>query len=405
MPKFWACSANKEKFQSFVISHVLDLARKIKISIIFSGTVVENVSKPALHLNELGNVQQIDQLNFKYEEADLRIIPHIGWDITMFSRSRVTVVSEDTDVLVLLLHYFEKFHSLGLQNLFLQLGKGEKRRMLPVHIMFERLGKDFCQEILSAHLATGSDHLSKVGSKRCALTADPEKSLCNFGKTAILDEDQLKVAEEYLVNVLSSSNGVKTFDELRVQVHKKTGSALGLPPTSYSIRNGHIRRWWYLLKESSNLLTPEHERCLQNMNAASNILLYYFVSIKSLLSTTLSLMHLNTVGKIRRATFMPTSNFTSFLMNFATLADVKLDAKLNIVLVLKRRGQNVQTFAFALIAKTNEHTHEIMILFILSLIATMFYYIFYFDATYFKKLFQFSSVWHFRALNLSKKIT
>ena len=61
---------------------------------------------------------------------------------------------------------------------------------------------------------------------------------------------------------------------------------------------------------------------------------------------------------------MPTSNFTSFLMNFATLADVKLDAKLNIVLVLKRRGQNVQTFAFALIAKTNEHTYEVMILFI-----------------------------------------
>ena len=56
---------------------------------------------------------------------------------------------------------------------------------------------------------------------------------------------------------------------------------------------------------------------------------------------------------------MPTSKFTSFLMNFATLADVKLDAKLNIVLVLKRRGQNVQTFAFALIAKTNEHTYEL----------------------------------------------
>ena len=41
MPNFWVCSANKEKFQSFVTSHVLDFARKIKISIIFSGTVVE----------------------------------------------------------------------------------------------------------------------------------------------------------------------------------------------------------------------------------------------------------------------------------------------------------------------------------------------------------------------------
>ena len=178
----------------------------------------------------------------------------------MFSRPRVTVISEDTDVLVLLLHYFEKFHSLGLQNLFLQLGKGEKRRMLPVHIMFERFGKDFSQEILSAHLATGSDHLSKVGSKRCAL----RKVFAVFGKTATLDEEQLKVAEEYLVNVLSASNGVKTFDELRVQVHKKTGSAL------------------------------------------------------------------------------------------ATLADVKLGAKLNIVFVLKWTVPNAQTFVLALIAKINK---------------------------------------------------
>ena len=105
---------------------------------------------------------------------------------------------------VAVIYYFEKFHSLGLQNLFLQLGRGEKRRLLPVHIMFERFGKDFCQEILSAHLATGSDHLSKVGSKRCALTADPEKSLRRFGKSVTLDEEQLKVAEEYLVNVLSA---------------------------------------------------------------------------------------------------------------------------------------------------------------------------------------------------------
>ena len=44
MLKFWACSANKEKFQSFVTSDVLDLARKVNKSIIFSGTVVENVS-------------------------------------------------------------------------------------------------------------------------------------------------------------------------------------------------------------------------------------------------------------------------------------------------------------------------------------------------------------------------
>ena len=65
------------------------------------------------------------------------------------------------------------------------------------------------------------------------------------------------------------------------------------------------------MKKSSNLLTPEHERC------PLNALEYGWED-----------------------------------------QEVKLDAKLNIVLVLKRRGQNVQTFAFALIVKTNEHTYD-----------------------------------------------
>ena len=67
------------------------------------------------------------------------------------------LISEDTYVLVI--------HSLGLQNLFFQLRKGEKRMMLSVHIMFEKFRKDFCREILSANIATGWYHLSKVGSK------------------------------------------------------------------------------------------------------------------------------------------------------------------------------------------------------------------------------------------------
>ena len=62
------------------------------------------------------------------------------------------------------------------------------------------------------------------------------------------------MAIENLVDVLLAANGVETFDELRVQVHKRTGSALDLPPTSDSIRNGHIRSSWYLLKEGFALL-------------------------------------------------------------------------------------------------------------------------------------------------------
>ena len=83
-------------------------------------------------------------------------------------------------------------------------------------------------------------HLSKVESKRCCLTAEPERRLHSSGKTATSDEEQIKVAEEYLVDVLLPAIGVQTFDELRVQVHKRRSELVLLLiklPTSYSIRN------------------------------------------------------------------------------------------------------------------------------------------------------------------------
>ena len=61
------------------------------VDVIRSGTDVDNCYKSTLHLNELGNEQLFDELKLKYEEADLRIIPRIGWAITMFSRYRVKV--------------------------------------------------------------------------------------------------------------------------------------------------------------------------------------------------------------------------------------------------------------------------------------------------------------------------
>ena len=66
-----------------------------------------------------------------------------------------SLCSEDTDSSVAVALLRKKIHSLGLQNLFLQLGKGKKRRMFPVQIIFEKFKKDLCREILCAHNATG----------------------------------------------------------------------------------------------------------------------------------------------------------------------------------------------------------------------------------------------------------
>ena len=40
---------------------------------------------------------------------------------------------------------------------------------------------------------------------------------------------------------------------------EKKESIFDLPPTSYSIVQGHIPRWFYIVKELSNLLNPDYE--------------------------------------------------------------------------------------------------------------------------------------------------
>ena len=123
-------------------------------------------------------------------------------------------------------------------------------------MIYSKLGIDFCKSLLKAHIGTGCDYLSKVGTKLSAMRANPELTLANFGDSSILNEQQTQIAEQYLVNVVSSNTGnSKTFDELRVKSWKNNNSVFTLPPTSYSIRMGHIPRWWYLYKVCSNLPT------------------------------------------------------------------------------------------------------------------------------------------------------
>ena len=63
-------------------------------------------------------------------------------------------------------------------------------------------------------------------------------------------------AEEYLVKVYDTHTDIEIFDELRIKVWTVTNSVYNLPPTMFSIRNGHIRRWWFLYKHLGSLLNP-----------------------------------------------------------------------------------------------------------------------------------------------------
>ena len=87
-----------------------------------------------------------------------------------------------------------------------------------------------------------------------ALKADPVLHLSDFAESNQITEKDIKSAESFLVNVLTSDPSIKTFDDLRLKKFTHKVSVMDLPPTSFSIVHGHVPRWWYITKLCTSLL-------------------------------------------------------------------------------------------------------------------------------------------------------
>ena len=63
----------------------------------------------------------------------------------------------------------------------------------------------------------------------------------------------------WLVKVYKQNTNESTFDDLRCAEYRRNYNILELPPTSHSIVNGHIPRWYFIVKELSNLLNFDYQ--------------------------------------------------------------------------------------------------------------------------------------------------
>ena len=126
-------------------------------------------------------------------------------------------------------------------------------RYLPLHKLATALGERKCANILKTHIATGCDWISKLGTKHKAL--NHEYLLDEFGENSLSDRS-VDQAEEYLCLVLKGKEiQLKTFDDYRRNQLIKVGVPIvSLEPSSKCIRNGHIRRMFYLVKTFISLL-------------------------------------------------------------------------------------------------------------------------------------------------------
>ena len=176
----------------------------------------------------------------------MRIIPHIKWAL-INGAENLLVLSNDTDVLALLLYYLSTYKEYGLKQLWIRIGSGEKQRFIPVHTLGKKLGPELCKVVLKLHIDTGCDYLSQVGTKKSALKADPILHLYNFATCDQINEEDIKSAECFLIKVLTSDRSIKTFDDRRLRHFTQKVLIMHLPPTSFFVVHGHISRWWYII--------------------------------------------------------------------------------------------------------------------------------------------------------------
>ena len=202
MDRFWACGSNKEAIQEISRDFFKSLSRNSCCRIVLSGYVTDSEGiKPCIELYQ-GDIQVCPDLYSTIEEADSCIIPYVQKAI-MRGVKRVIVHSNDTDVLVYLLYYMHYFINLG-----------KEKRYIPIQKLGDLLGPQQCKIALKAHVLTGCDVTSKVGTKFAALNSEPGKYLMSFSEMDEPSNESLQAAEKYLVEVVKKNSKCDNFNDL-----------------------------------------------------------------------------------------------------------------------------------------------------------------------------------------------
>ena len=182
MDRFWACGKIKVAIQEILSDFFKSVSSKRQHRTVLSGYITDSEGmKPFIELYQ-GDLQTCLDLNSMIEETNSCIIPHIQKAVMRGVR-RVIVHSNDTYIVVYLLYYIHYFINLGIEDLWIKFGTGNKLRHILVQKLGVVLGTQLCKIILKSYVLTGCDMTSKVGTKATALNCEPEHYLESFGKT------------------------------------------------------------------------------------------------------------------------------------------------------------------------------------------------------------------------------
>ena len=179
--KFLNHKDNKADLVSFLCKYIVKksegyMAAHHRCTIYLAGGFTDGTV--TMKLTKHGAISD-DSMASTHEEADTRLILHVmEADRTYESkgtRGRTVVQASDTDVLVLLLHYFSQLKAT--EELWMFSGRTtpltDKRRYIGVHAIYGVMGEAFCRILPAVHSISGCDTVSSffgIGKKKVLKT-------------------------------------------------------------------------------------------------------------------------------------------------------------------------------------------------------------------------------------------
>ena len=181
------------------------------------------------------NVKEVEELaTTGHEEADTRLVVHVKHAAANYPT--VIVISEDTDVFVILLG----MHSEIGTRILLRRGKKNQIRLIDISKLGTTLGKKVCEALVGVHAWTGCDSVSSFSGKGKVIAVNLIRKNEQFRDTFVLLGQQWSVSDElfdaiqeFTCSMYCRNTKAKGVNELRYDIFcaKKGDVSSGqLPP-------------------------------------------------------------------------------------------------------------------------------------------------------------------------------
>ena len=207
-------------------------------------TLIVTVAEQCFEITK-DDVREVPELASSQEEADTRLALHAKH--ATGTHSHVIVISEDTDVFVMLLALEAEIGG----HLLLRRGKKNKIRIIDISRLATIIGRDVCTALLGMHAWTGCDSVSafsgqgKIKAVNLIRSNDTfQEALSLLGRVWSVADDLFSTLERFACSMYSRSANSKTVNDLRYEIFRSRNGDVSsgqLPPCKDALKQ-HTKR-------------------------------------------------------------------------------------------------------------------------------------------------------------------